>query len=67
MKGWISLHRKIFDNPILTTSKRYSRLEAWIWLLSRANYTDGKCVIGSTLYKIKKGQMITSQLKLQKQ
>ncbi len=67
MRGWISLHRKILDNPILKASKEYSRLEAFIWLLLRANHKEGKCVIGSTLYKVDKGEMITSQTKLMKQ
>ena len=67
MRGWISLHRKILDNPILKASKEYSRLEAFVWLLLRANHKEGKCVIGSTLYKVKKGEMITSQMKLMKQ
>ena len=64
MGGWISLHRKMLTNPILTFGKSYSRAEAWIWLLLRANYEEKKVVIGADLYKCKKGQMITSQLKL---
>lgn len=67
MKGWISLHRKILDNPILSTSRNYSRFEAFIYLLLRANHSDRNVPIGSTLYNVKKGQMITSQMKLCKQ
>ena len=67
MSGWIKLHRKINDNPVLKKSRVYSNFEAFIWLLLRANYDDAKVVIGSNIYKLKQGQMITSQKKLCKQ
>ena len=67
MSGWIKLHRKINDNPILKKGNVYSNFEAFIWLLLKANYDDAKVVIGSTIYKLKKGEMITSLKKLQKQ
>ena len=67
MSGWIKLHRKINDNPVLKKSRVYSNFEAFIWLLLKANYDNAKVVIGSTIYKLKKGEMITSLKKLQKQ
>ena len=67
MEGWISLHRKILDNPILNRSRIYSNFEAWIWLLLKANHKDNKFMLGSELIKVKKGSMITSQKKLCKQ
>jgi len=65
--GWISLHRKILENPILNRSRVYSNFEAWIWLLLKANHKDNKFMLGSELVKVKKGSMITSQKKLCKQ
>ena len=67
MEGWISLHRKILDNPILNRSRKYSPFEAWIWLLLKANHKDNKFMLGSELVKVEKGSMITSQKKLCKQ
>jgi len=67
MEGWISLHRKILDNPILNRSRIYSNFEAWIWLLLKANHKDNKFMLGSELVKVEKGSMITSQKKLCKQ
>jgi hypothetical protein len=64
MKGWISLHRKLLENPLLKTRQRFSRREAWIWLLLKANYEANKFAIGSDIYQLKAGQMITSQKKL---
>ena len=67
MEGWISLHRKILENPILNRSRKYSPFEAWIWLLLKANHQDNKFMLGSELVKVEKGSMITSQKKLCKQ
>ena len=64
MSGWIKLHRKINDNPILKKGKTYSNFEAFIWLLLRANYDNAKVIIGGEIYKLKQGQMITSKKKL---
>ena len=64
MKGWISLNRKILNHDIFKFSKSYSRLEAWIYLLFKANYVDNEVCIGNEIYKLKRGQMIISQLKV---
>ena len=63
-KGWVSLYRKTLDNPILRTSKKFSTFEAWIWLLLNVNHKERKVVMGTSIYKVKKGGMITSQKKL---
>ena len=52
--GWISLHRKILDNPILKRSPIYSRFEAFVYMLLKANHKDNKCVIGNVLVKVDK-------------
>lgn len=66
-KGWISIHRKILKNPLVKFSDRYSYFEAWVWLLLRATYSKQKVVLGSDIYYLKEGEIITSQLKLMKQ
>ena len=65
MKGWISLHRKILDNPILSRGRTYSRFEAFIYMLLRANHKENKVVIGNQMVLVKRGSFITSQKKLQ--
>ena len=67
MKGWISLHRKILDNPVLTRGRQYSRFEAFVYMLLKANHKDNKALIGNNLIIIKKGSFITSQKKLMKE
>ena len=64
MEGWISLHRKILENPILNRSRTYSNFEAWIWLLIKANHKDNKFLLGTDLINVKKGDIVTSQKKL---
>ena len=63
-RGWISLHRKILDNPILSRGRTYSRFEAFIYMLLKANHKENKCVIGNQLIQVKTGSFITSQKKL---
>jgi len=64
MNGWISLHRKVFENPIIKPSKPYSKFEAWCWLIIRANHIDSKFVLGNEIIKAGAGEVITSQKKL---
>ena len=66
-KGWISIQRKIFDNIILKPKGKYTRLEAWLWLLKETSYSDQKVNIGNEIYKVKSGQILRSQEKLRKQ
>tara|TARA_A100001015_G_scaffold304941_1_gene396877 strand:- start:150 stop:932 length:783 start_codon:yes stop_codon:yes gene_type:complete len=66
-KGWIKLHRKMLDHAIVKFSKKYSYAEAWLYLLFRACYENQKVLIGSEIYNLKAGQIITSQKKLCKQ
>ena len=64
MNGWISLHRKVFENPVIKPSRPYSRFEAWCWLIIKANHTDSKFVLGNEIIKARVGEVITSQKKL---
>ena len=63
-QGWISLHRKIMQNPIFTERRTFSKFEAWIWLLLRANHSKGKVLIGNHMIEVERGSLITSQHKL---
>jgi len=67
MKGWISLHRSVEDNPVLTKGKAYSRYEAWLWLLLRVNHKPAKVLIGNEMVQVGVGETISSLKKLQAQ
>jgi hypothetical protein len=64
MSGWVSLHRKVFENAIIKPKKPYTRYEAWCWLIIKANHSDNKFVLGNEIIKAKAGEVITSQKKL---
>ena len=61
--GWISLHRKIMNNP-LWTSEKFTRGQAWVDLILLANHTDGYIVVHGHKIQIKRGQIGWSELKL---
>lgn len=61
--GWISIHRKIFDNW-LWEEKPFSKGQAWIDLLLMANSSDRKFLLGNELIEVERGSKITSLRKL---
>ena len=63
MPGWISIHRKIQSHWVWE-DKPFSKGQAWIDLLMLANHEDSKFLLGSQLIDAKRGEVITSELKL---
>lgn len=64
MNGYIAVHRKIFENPIIKPRRPYSKFEAWHWLMMRANYSEHRVPLGTEVIHAKRGEVITSQKKL---
>ena len=62
-KGWISLHRQIWNNWVWE-DKPFSKGQAWIDLLLMANHEDKKVLIGNQLITVKRGSFVTSIRKL---
>tara|TARA_R100000808_G_scaffold24903_2_gene59210 strand:- start:8200 stop:9060 length:861 start_codon:yes stop_codon:yes gene_type:complete len=62
--GWISLHRKVLENPVIKPKGRFSDFEAWVFLLLKASHEENKVRVGTYIYKVKSGDIITSQKKL---
>lgn len=62
-KGWIKLHRKILD-CWFWDEKPYDRARAWVDLLLLANHDDKKISFDGKPITIKRGQYLTSILKL---
>lgn len=58
--GYIKLYRQIFENE-LWTEKPFSRAQAWIDLLLKANYAAKKCVIKGKSITIKRGQLLRAE------
>ncbi len=57
MQGWISLHRKIFNNPVMFNTKY---LAVWVYLLTNANHKDNYFIWNNKKTLIKRGEQITS-------
>ena len=62
-KGYIKLHRELQDNP-LWNSEPFSKGQAWVDLLLRANHQPNEFIIGNELIRVQRGQFFTSELKL---
>ena len=54
--GWISVHRKIFDNPIWL-SEKFTKAQAWIDLLLLANHSKGYILVRGIKLDIDRGQV----------
>jgi len=62
-QGWISLHRKIIDNPLFEDPHA---LMLWVYLLLRANHKPAKILRGNRTVAIKRGQFLTGRKSLSK-
>ena len=59
MEGWIKLHRKTLDNPIIMKDKDY--LVVWIYLLLHATHTEYDTIFEGKRITLQKGQLITGR------
>lgn len=59
MEGWICLHRKILDNPVVCKSNKY--FGVWIYLLLNATHKEIEVVFKGKKIKLKRGQLITNR------
>lgn len=63
-EGWIKLYRQIQYNVFWPHNRPYTKLEAWLYLLLRANHADNRDFFDIGPVEIKRGQFITSEVKL---
>lgn len=59
VKGYIALHRKLLDNPIICKDSDY--LAVWIFLLLNATHTEYEELFEGERITLKKGQLITGR------
>lgn len=59
MEGWIKLHRKILDNPIITKDSDY--LAVWIYLLLNTTHKEYDVLFQGKRTTLKKGQLLTGR------
>ncbi|MEK3995661.1 replication protein [Psychrobacillus sp. FSL K6-2365] len=58
MAGWISLHRKMIDNPIYSNA---FMLKLWIHCLLKATHTEHNQLVGNQMIKLEPGQFVTGR------
>lgn len=64
--GYIALHRQICNNFLWPRGRKFTELEAWIYLLIKCWHTDGVAVFGEKRTKIRVGQFITTKRQMQR-
>lgn len=57
--GWIKLHRKLLDNPVVM--KDSDHLAVWIYLLLNASHAEYPVLFGGKKISLKAGQLITGR------
>lgn len=62
MDGWIKLHRKILENPVVM--KDSDHLAVWIWLLLNASHKPRAAMFGKDKIELLPGQLITGWKKV---
>lgn len=62
MEGWIKLHRKILENPIVC--KDADHLAVWVYLLLHATHEDYPALFKGKKIVLHPGQLITGRLKI---
>ena len=64
MEGWIKIHRKILDNPVVC--KDSETFSIWLYLLLNATHQEIPAVFKGEKIILKKGQLITGILSISK-
>ncbi|MNW44141.1 hypothetical protein D3C74_213630 [compost metagenome] len=62
MDGWIKLHRKTLDNPVVC--KDGDHLAVWMYLLMNATHKEQAAVFGGEKLTLQPGQLITGRKKI---
>ncbi|WP_342388127.1 DNA replication protein DnaD [Salinicoccus bachuensis] len=64
MSSWFSIHRSIKNHWLFQEERKFSKFEAWFFILMETNFADGKVPIGNQIVSVKRGEFFTSKLKL---
>jgi hypothetical protein len=63
MSGWITVHRDLLDHPLFRGEK-FSRVDAWLWLIGKAAWKPTKFNVGGTIITLQRGQVCVSRHQL---
>ena len=62
MEGWIKVHRKLLDNPIIIKDSDY--LSVWIYILLNATHKEYDTLFKGERITLQKGQLLTGILSI---
>ena len=65
MEGWIKIHRKLLDNPIISKDSDY--LSVWIYLLLNATHKEIPALFKGKRIILQPGQLITGRKSISSQ
>lgn len=59
-KGYVLIHRKIWDNVLFCSGERFDRRSAWLYIVMHANHAEGSFMVKGRIFHVQRGQMFTS-------
>ena len=65
-QGWIRLYRSMLDNFLWKEERIFSKAEAWLDILLRANFEKGTIIINKVKLDLEPGQLATTMVHLSK-
>lgn len=60
MSGFITLNRKLFEHPLWTEERTYSKGEAWIDMIQLARFEPSAIVVNSNVIDVQRGEVCAS-------
>lgn len=63
-KGWVKIHRSIWDSDIWKAKSPFDERSAWLDMIMMANIEEKNAIIGKEVERVERGSFITSELKL---
>jgi len=64
MTGFITIERKLWDHPIFAPSPMSER-EAWVWMISRAAWSDTEHFVGGQMRPVSRGSFMVTLREMQ--
>jgi hypothetical protein len=58
MQGWVSIHRKLMNNPVWQNP---NYLKLWIYCLFKASHSEHEMLVGNRIVNLERGQFITGR------
>jgi len=59
-KGYVLIHRKIWDNVLFCSGERFDRRSAWLYIVMHAQHIEGSFMVKGRLFHVHRGQLFTS-------